>query len=176
MACATPNGDHEGQRGQLERDLVARHRNRPHESDEQSGGAEHAELERLLCADGRAHAQQPHQRPEQERFAAERPQRRPEQRPSDPHEHEHHEPSGKARRPPGANRTELRSTQVSVHEDPVEEDVHDIGDAHRPQQRTNLAHRLQALAQHDEPVERIDSEDRRQGVCGRDGHDVRRLP
>ena len=45
-------GDHESQGGEVQRDLVAGHRQRPHETHEETRGSEDAELQRLLHADG----------------------------------------------------------------------------------------------------------------------------
>ena len=86
-----------------------------------------------------------------------------------------HHPAAHHRRPRGADGAECRHTQVAVDQHPVEPCVHQIGDEHRDDDRAKPAHRLKALAKHDEGKEAEGTWNGHSAVRPGDRHNLGRL-
>ena len=184
IACPTrtarrrrnPHRPHEGECRQLDGDLVRRHLCRAEPPHQQADRSECPHLEHLLESDRRADREHARKRAEAERVGPEHRQVRPQGRPGQCQQRAEHPPSAHHGGDRATLHAQCRRPQVSVDEHPVERHVEHIRGENGGHDRRQPAHRLQALAQHDEHQERQDARDRDVHVRRRVGNDLRWLP
>ena len=85
------------------------------------------------------------------------------------------EPPADGGGPGGADRAHRRESELPVDQDPVEQDVGQVGEHNHDDDRTQPAERLQALAEHDEEKERQNARREAHAVGGGQRHHVRGL-
>jgi hypothetical protein len=148
---------------------VRGHLRRAEAPHEQRDGAERAELQHVLRADGRAEPQHAHERRGHERVRAPRAQVAAEHRPADRDQARGHQRAARRGRPRRAHAPERRRAERAVDQHPVEHHVGDVGDRDHGDDRRHAADGLHRLPQHDEEQEGQDPRDRRARVRGRLG-------
>ena len=119
--------NHVGERRQVDRHLMRRHLGGPEPAHEEGHDPEHAELELHLRADGGAESNHAGDRAPDEGVATDRKEILVELVPADGEERGRHERATERRGPRRAHRSHGGEAELAEDENPVEEDVGDVG-------------------------------------------------
>ena len=169
-SLGNPQRNHEGEGGQVQRDLMTRHRFGPEPSHHYADCAEGPELQEQMAPDRRAQAHHPPQGRPPQYIAMDPPEVGRQKAQRETQNAQAHEPAGDGGGPSGADRTQGRGAQVPEDQYPVREDVQQVGEDDRPHDRRHPAHCLQDLAKDDEAVERPHTGDQRMRIARRGGN------
>ena len=151
-------------------------RDRPQQSHENDQPAEVRHLEPLLRADRQPQAQHAHERRKLEHLAPHRPDVAPQRSPRECHEnHDEERPADRGRQS-RARHAEPREPEIPEDQQPVEQDVREVAQHDRDDDRSCQSHRLEQLTEDQERVEGEKAGNADQHVRRGQRHQLLRLP
>jgi len=164
--------NHQGERHQAHRDLMARERWGSEQSHEHPDQSEAPVLELELHTDRQAEAEHTDERLTSEHVTAQWAEIRSEHGPAEGRHPDRHEEAAHAGRPTCADSAQSGRAPVAIDQDPVQQNVGPVSDDDCRDDRCDTAKRLQRLAEHEVYVERQDPREGCAGVARGDLRDV----